>query len=276
MKFRTFLLFFCLVISSIIPAEEIRFLYNRNYYPFEFTNEQGKADGFVIDVLFALAREAAYEITFIPGNWKQREEDLYNGDGYFTTGFLNHSSHDSIITSKILFSLPFSLIYRSGISPHSLKDLDGRTPLFSSGDSSEQVLYTYLKPEKVIRTKSWSDAVKALDTGYGDFAIISRIQKDLIIGEYHEKLSVMEEFHLVLPYVIYTTRWDKEKLEKLNNSLSIIRASGEFDRITGKWFAEENPLITASGKKRSLLYLIPAAIACIILLTIYKKRKVRL
>ncbi|MBN2655533.1 MAG: transporter substrate-binding domain-containing protein [Spirochaetales bacterium] len=277
MKIRTLFLFFMMTFSSIMYAEEIRVLYNSNYYPFEFTNTQGNAEGFVIDLFYALARESALEISFIPGNWKHRDEDMYNGDGFFSTGYQSESAGESIIHSKILFSVPFSLIFRTVLRPHELKDLNDKTPLFSSGDSSEDLLFRQLEPENAIRTKSWSDALKALDKGYGDYTIISTAQKDLLMGDFSETLSVMDGFSLVLPYVIYTTRWDKKKLEKLDNGLSIIRASGEFDRIVGKWFGDKPPLIRASSKeKRTLFYLIPAIIACIFLMIINKKRKVRL
>jgi len=269
---------FFLIAYISLPAERIQILYNSNYYPLEFTNDQGKADGFVIDLLYSLSREAAFEVSFIPSNWKQRERDLYRGENLFATGFKSAPRDISIITSKTLFSLPFSLLSVKELTFIDPNDLQGKIPLLSSGDSSEEPLFHYLMgPEKIIRTKSWTDAVKALDSGYGDFTIISELHKNLLDDSHGNSLFDSQNFSLALPYVLYTTKWDREKLEKLNNGLSIIRASGEYERIVEKWFAEAVPFgVSSSRGQKTLLFLIPVAILWVILLIIQIKRKVSL
>lgn len=268
-------LVFSLIISSIIHSEEIRVLYNGNYYPLEFTNDRGLPDGFVIDLIYALARESALEVSFVEGNWREREEFLLKGEIDLAPGYEFSAAAKSIKHSKRLFSVPFSLLYRKTLRPSDERGLDGSTPIYSSGDSSELLLEKRSGSEKAVRTKNWSDAVIALDAGYGDYAIVSEIHSGLMLNDYSSTLAAMEKFELHLPYVLYTTKWHKSTLEKLNNGISIIRASGEFDRIYRKWFSSspDSLIMNYERNDRTLIMVSTAALALILVIISIRKRK---
>lgn len=276
MKYFLFLLFFTGLISSAFGAEQIRIRYNGNLYPLEFTNERGKADGFAVDLIFALARESGLEVLFSPGDWRQKDRDLLQGPVDFSTGYRNKNTTSSIIYSKSLFTVPFSLVYRRSLRAPEEEGLYQSIPLVSSGDSSDPLLTERSSSDKIIRTKSWSDAVKALDAGYGDYAILSTIHWDLLSAEYGDELTTMENFDYELPFVLYTTKWNSKVLEKLNNSLSIIRASGEYSRIYRKWFGEKKDAVIVEEERFNWTGIIAAFLtaALILIVITIRKRKV--
>jgi len=82
MKSSILVLLLLIRFSYIAVPEEIDVMFNRDFYPFEFVNDDGIADGFAVDLIFAVAREAALGVNMIGGNWKFRENLLFNGDSH--------------------------------------------------------------------------------------------------------------------------------------------------------------------------------------------------
>lgn len=273
MKSILFFLFLTGLIISAAEAEQIRIMYNGNLYPLEFTDDRGKADGFLIDLIYALARESALEVTLKEGDWRRGDEMLLNNTFDFYTAYSGIKNDSSITRSRQLFSLPFALVYRRVLKPSGEKGLYSRIPLISSGDSSEPILVERSGSSKIIRTKSWSDAVKALEVGYGDYTMVSLLHWNILSDQYDSNLTAMEKFDLVLPYVLYTTKWNSNVLEKLNNSLSIIRASGEYERIYRKWFGEDSDSVIFEDEERNWTGILAAALAAALILIVINRKK---
>ncbi|MBI9097076.1 MAG: transporter substrate-binding domain-containing protein [Spirochaetaceae bacterium] len=275
-KFIMFILLF-ISLSSILKSEEIDIMFNRNYYPFEFINSDGNPDGFTIDLIYAVARESTLTINLVEGNWKSREDLLFKGSVHISPGYLIQSDNPNIIISNPLFSVPLTLLYKKSINLSDTKSLHDRILILSSGDSSGVILSAGKPVEKIIRTKSWSDSLKALRENYGDYTIISRIHFDLMEEHYRSELKEMNNFELSLPYGFYSIQWNKNYLEKLNNGISIIKASGEFDRIYRKWFGNEENLIfkRADSKQSTNIYIVAAVLVIVVIIIYRNKRKVK-
>lgn len=261
------------LVSLFAAAEGVFVLYNSDLYPLEFTNDRGQPDGFVIDLLYALGRESAMEIHTVRGNWKRGEQMLFDGQIDLVTGYDRKTENSSIIRSKALFAVPFTLLYRKTLKPSDEKGLYSRIPIISSGDSSEQVLEERTRAEKIIHTKSWSDSAEALEKGYGDYTIISALHSDIILKDYCESLDRMAGFDLSIPFLLYATTWNKELIDRINISLSIIRASGEYRRIYEKWFgSDDDALITYKDEKNRTGIILAAVLAAAAVITVILKR----
>lgn len=269
------LLFICT--STILQSEEIIVAYNRNYYPFEFINDEGIPDGFAIDLIYALARESALSVKLVEGNWKFRDEEIFQGVIDFSPGYLQKSENSSIINSKTLFTVPFSLFHRRDITISDFKRLVNNTIVLSSGDSSIPVLLEKYQFDSIIRTKSWSDSFKALLIGYGEYTIVTKVHSELMSQSAREELEELHNFTLEISYGFYSARWNGNTLEKINNSISIIKASGEYDRIFKKWFGDSENLILkrSNSNRRTNMYFVGTVLLITIYIFYMKKRKVK-
>lgn len=277
MKSSILIVLLVISVSSHLISQEIIVAFNRNYYPFEFINDDGIPDGFAVDLIFALARESALSIKLVEGNWKFREDEIYQGDIDFSPGYLQKIENPSIINSKPLFTVPFSLFYRGDLSISDSKRLGNNTIVLSSGDSSEPVIHIENYSDSIIHTKSWADSLKALQVGYGDYTILTSVHSELINSTDGEKLEKLRNFDLEIPYGFYSARWNGNTLEKINNSISIIKASGEYDRIYEKWFGNsENLILKRSDSSRSTSIYIATAFLLLTMYIIYRNlRKVK-
>ena len=277
MKSFLLMILFLITISSPIFSEQINVMFTGNYYPFEFVNDEGLPDGFTIDLIYAIAREAAYTVILSENNWKNKDDLLFNGVVDVSPGYIKKSDNPSIINSKPMFSVKFSLLYQNEYKLSDKSVLKNRSLIISSGDSSEKIISNNNYSEKIIRTKSWTDTLKALSIGYGDYTIMTRIHYLLSDLKLKENLKIMNNFNLDLPYGFYSTSWNKNIIEKMNNGISIIKASGEYDRIYHKWFGDtENIIIKQAENRGSIsIYVITSLILIVILVLYINKRKVK-
>lgn len=276
---KSYILLFLLLISisSILKAEEITVTFNRNYYPFEFINTDGIPDGFTIDLIYAVAEEAALTVNLIEGNWKIREDQLFKGEIDLSPGYLAKTINSSVNHSKPLFNVYFSFLFLKSNTIQNKNDLKSRTLVISSGDSSVMAISPENYSDKVIRTKNWHDSVKALSSGYGDYTIISTVHSEILEREYPDKTGILNNSAIKLPYVFYCSQWNRNMLDKINNSISIIRASGEYDRIYRKWFADGKHLINAESSSPGGIgmYITAFVILAVVLIIIKNRRKVK-
>lgn len=277
MKNYILILLLLTIFSSILASEEIVVMFNRNYYPFEFVNDEGNPDGFTIDLLYAIAREAALTIILTDKNWKDKDSLLFNGDIDLAPQYLSKNENRSIINSDTLYSVPFSLWFNKRLPFQDKTNLKDRIFILSSGDSSEDPKIEKNYSEKYIRTKSWSDTITALSAGYGDFALVSNIHKNSLIRFSENNLSQLINFELTLPYGFYAAKWNQNLINSVNNGISIIKASGEFDVIYKKWFGREKKLIlTGSETGNSItIYIISTIVLMVAILYYIKRRKAK-
>jgi len=272
-------LFFLLLISisSIISSEEIDVLFNSDYYPFEFVNDKGDPDGFTIDLIYAIAREAAININLIKGNWQLSDDALYSGNIDLVPRYLPEKTAEHIITSDSLFSVYFSFIQKKAVSYKNFNSLRNRTVILSSGDSSEEYLISREYSAQEILTKSWMDSLNALNNDYGDYSIVSTIHYKLYSDEFKNRLHIINDLNLSVPFGFTAAKWDKNIINNVNNGISIIKVSGEFDSIYRKWFGNEENLIIKRSKSRDRIsiYIITGSILVLVILFLINKRKVK-
>lgn len=273
---KSFLLGIALSAITLSPllSDEITVIYNDDFYPFEYKNSRDQPEGFVIDLIYALSREAAVEIHWRAGEWQERENAIYNGLADLTSGYFIQSSNPSIVTTKTLFSVPFSLLYRTNLSGSVNEPGEGRKALISSGDSSYPVLEKRNGAELTVSSSLWSDIPSNLEKGFGDYALLSTLHWSFLQDKYIDSIISMENFDLQLPYVLFTSSRNTYLLEKMNNGLSIIKASGEYERIYNKWFPhQENALVTDFDDPQILRYILLSAIVIIFISSIIMKKR---
>ncbi len=263
-------------ISSFVHSREINVCFNNDNYPFEFVNDNGNPDGFTIDLIYAIGREAAITLNFIDESWKNLEDQLFNRDVDLFLIYKNsNTKKDFIIYSYPLYYSYFALYTRNNFNGAKNRNLKGETLILSSGDSSIPLISENYPNSEIIKTKSWSDSLSSLSLEYGDYAIITTIQGEIYNRELNSSIQKLDGFELKLPYYIATAKWNKALLEDINNGISNIKASGEFDSIYKKWFGTtENILLKRDyGINKIRIYLmIPAFIAVLIYLLVRGKK----
>lgn len=209
-----------------------------DYPPFEFYDADGKLSGFNIDILNAVARKMKLNIDIQLGPWRDVREKFEKGKIDLVTGMYKSPDRDK----KADFTIPhfiasYVIFVRQGSSISEYNDLAGKDIIVQDADIGHDFILEKGIAGNIITKTNWGDGLKDLSAGKGDCAIVSLLQ-----GEIIKKKFNLENIHytgVVLfqqRYCIAVREGDAELLSTLNEGLSLLKNSGEYDAIYDRWF----------------------------------------
>ena len=234
--------------SAAAPAaegKEYKVAMNAQFPPFESMNSAGQIEGFDVDVMNAIAKEEGFKVTYHQQAW----------DGIFAS--LKAGDNDILISGititddrkkEMLFSEPYYKITQVVLVPQGkniasvedLKKMDkvGVT-IGTTGDlAAQKILGT--TSEKIIRLENLPLMLKEVETG----AVDAVISDSAVVADYVKKkgdkgFTMVEVPDFTVEYYGIAVRQDdKALMDKINSGLKKIQASGEYDKISDKYFAK--------------------------------------
>ena len=234
--------------SSAAPAadgKEYKVAMNAQFPPFESMNSSGQIEGFDVDVMNAIAKEEGFKVTYHQQAW----------DGIFAS--LKAGDNDILISGititddrkkEMLFSEPYYKITQVDLLPQGkkivsvedLKKMDkvGVT-IGTTGDLAAQKILGATS-EKIIRLENLPLMLKEVETG----AVDAVISDSAVVADYVKKkgdkgFTMVEVPDFTVEYYGIAVRQDdKALMDKINSGLKKIQASGEYDKISDKYFAK--------------------------------------
>ena len=234
--------------SSAAPAaegKEYKVAMNAQFPPFESMNSSGQIEGFDVDVMDAIAKEEGFKVTYHQQAW----------DGIFAS--LKAGDNDILISGititddrkkEMLFSEPYYKITQVVLVPQGkkivsvedLKKMDkvGVT-IGTTGDLAAQKILGATS-EKIIRLENLPLMLKEVETG----AVDAVISDSAVVADYVKKkgdkgFTMVEVPDFTVEYYGIAVRQDdKALMDKINSGLKKIQASGEYDKISDKYFAK--------------------------------------
>lgn len=226
------------------PLHTITARGDHNYPPFEFINAQGEADGYNVDLINALAKTMGLTVKIELGPWDEVRKQLQQGNIDLLIGMYNTAERDKVVD----FSIPtiinsYALFVRHDSPIHNLEDTRNKKIIVQKGD----LAYDYVKEQRLTDSKSiiakieWTDVLVALSQGAGDVAIVSRLQGQRSIHELKLKnLKTVGPPILQRKYAMAVREGNSALLSQINEGLSILKTTGEYQRIHHKWFGVVN------------------------------------
>ena len=234
--------------SSAAPAaegKEYKVAMNAQFPPVESMNSSGQIEGFDVDVMNAIAKEEGFKVTYHQQAW----------DGIFAS--LKAGDNDILISGititddrkkEMLFSEPYYKITQVVLVPQGkniasvedLKKMDkvGVT-IGTTGDLAAQKILGATS-EKIIRLENLPLMLKEVETG----AVDAVISDSAVVADYVKKkgdkgFTMVEVPDFTVEYYGIAVRQDdKALMDKINSGLKKIQASGEYDKISDKYFAK--------------------------------------
>ena len=234
--------------SAAAPAaegKEYKVAMNAQFPPFESMNSAGQIEGFDVDVMNAIAKEEGFKVTYHQQAW----------DGIFAS--LKAGDNDILISGititddrkkEMLFSEPYYKITQVVLVPQGkniasvedLKKMDkvGVT-IGTTGDLAAQKILGATS-EKIIRLENLPLMLKEVETG----AVDAVISDSAVVADYVKKkgdkgFTMVEVPDFTVEYYGIAVRQDdKALMDKINSGLKKIQTSGEYDKISDKYFAK--------------------------------------
>ncbi|HNX25022.1 MAG TPA: transporter substrate-binding domain-containing protein [Spirochaetota bacterium] len=210
-----------------------------DYPPFEFNDDKGNPAGFNIDILNRIAAIMHLDIKITLGRWSEVREKLERGEIDIITGMFKTPGRER----NADFSIPhfistYVIFVREGSVIKNLEDLKGKEVIVQEGDLAHDFILENGSAGKIITKRDWNETLTSLSRGEGDCAIAALLQGLLIIDKYKiTNVVPLNKFILQRSYCIAVKKDNPELLAEINEGLSILKTSGEYDRIYEKWFS---------------------------------------
>ena len=234
--------------SAAAPAaegKEYKVAMNAQFPPFESMNSAGQIEGFDVDVMNAIAKEEGFKVTYHQQAWDGIFASLKAGDNDILISGITITNDRK---KEMLFSEPYYKITQVVLVPQGkniasvedLKKMDkvGVT-IGTTGDLAAQKILGATS-EKIIRLENLPLMLKEVETG----AVDAVISDSAVVADYVKKkgdkgFTMVEVPDFTVEYYGIAVRQDdKALMDKINSGLKKIQASGEYDKISDKYFAK--------------------------------------
>ncbi|WP_050813989.1 transporter substrate-binding domain-containing protein [Pseudodesulfovibrio mercurii] len=273
-----------LAAPALSPAEDVpavlRSASELDYPPFALARPDGAADGFSVDLLRAVAREAGLEVRFKVGPWADIKRELAEG----RLDVLPLVSWSPERDAFFDFTIPYlqmhgSIFVRKGTRDiESEADLKDKVVLVMRGDTAEEYAERNHLAGKLLPQRSYVQALRMLSEGQGDAVLVQQvvgwqIVKKLGLTNIEDVRSPLDPTlrpggpgpmsGFVQKFCMAVHEGDHALLARLNEGLAIVFSNGTYDRLYLKWFSPILPRPKPSflqTARQSLVFVLPLAL----------------
>ncbi|PSJ46608.1 arginine ABC transporter substrate-binding protein [Zobellella endophytica] len=231
--------------ATVAQAEEVKFVTNAAYPPFEFVDENNEMQGFDIDLAKALCDVAALECSF-----HNQAFDSLIPSLKFRRYHAAIAAMD--VTPERSEQVDFSDIYYENsavfVAPQgkfgSLDELLSQTVGVQNGTSHQKYIQDKLEGEG-LQSRPYQSVQDALldmtngrlDAVFADTAVVgewlAKTEGYEVVGE-----AITDDNYFGTGFGIAVTKGNQELLDKLNQGLAELRANGTYDSLYGKYFPQ--------------------------------------
>lgn len=211
---------------------------DHSYPPFEFLDEHGNPDGFNVAVLERVAAIMGLDITVELTEWSEARRRLEDGEIDMLAGMYRTDKRDELHDFTLpFFSASYGLFVPRGSRIHGIEDLDDAVIVVHEGDLAHDFVLAEGLGSEVVAVPEWSDVLAELAAGAGDCAVFGMGQgmREVRRGDYRG-IRMVETPLFRRGYAMAVREGNAELLAILNEGLSVLRSTGEFDRIYEEWF----------------------------------------
>ena len=218
---------------------------NANFPPFESMNPNGQIEGFDVDVMNAIAKEEGFKVSYHQQAWDGIFASLKAGDNdILISGItINDERKQQMLFSEPYYKITQVILVPQGKSIKSVEDLKKMdkvgVSIGTTGDlAAQKILGT--TSEKIIRLENLPLTLKEVETG----AVDAVISDSAVVADYVKKngdkgFTMVEVPDFTVEYYGIAVRQDdKALMDKINSGLKKIQASGEYAKISDKYFAK--------------------------------------
>lgn len=246
-------------ISQTASSQTIRAGVDPRFPPFVTINEQGKVDGYAVEVLRLVAAEMDFEVSIKTAPWDEVLEHLATDKldivPMLSRSYAYENNYDLTFS---FISLPQALFaHESRSDLRFLEDSGNNRIAFAKGEVDLSLLQHASSKWEIIQTDRLSQAFALLAEGKVDTVIASRlVGTQLLKSEDLKHIQVVNNElgeRFVSSFGMGIPRGKPELLARLNEGLARLIQSGKLQSTQHKWIKLSNdesvlpPIITYGG-----------------------------
>ena len=203
----------------------------------------GQVKGFDIDMAKAVSKkvmgdEAKLELKEVTS--KTRIPLLENGDidAIIATMTITEERKKQVDFSDVYFAAGQSLLVPNDSPVTGIQDLKGKTVIAVKGSTSAKNIREKSPEAKVAEYENYAEAFTALKSKKGDALTTDN---SILLGMQKEdpNFKLVGGLFTDEPYGIAVRKGDAEMLKAVNETITELKSSGEYDKIHEKWFGKK-------------------------------------
>ncbi len=219
-----------------------------HYAPYTFVNADGQPAGFSVDLMRAVAQVMGINLEVKLDTWDNARHALENGATDFLPMMAYSAERDKLYDFSPPHTIAFDAFFtrKDAIPIRSMDDLSGKTIIVMESDQAHDYLRSLAinKAEQLILVDSLPEALRLLASGMGDTALMPKLVglaliRDLNLTNLGPSPVVVEAYNR--PFSFAVKDGNQAILERLNQGISIVKATGQYDQIYKKWFGTLEP-----------------------------------
>ena len=259
-----------------------------DYPPFSVVTD-GKADGFSVELLKAVAHEMGLEIEFKVDHWDKIKNELKNGnlDVLPLVGYSEERDDYFDFTTPYIVMRGNLFVRENDTEINTEADLYGKEIIVMRGDNSQDYAEMMNFTDKLILVDTYAEAFELLSSGSYDAVLAQSLVGQKLINDLKitnikavtrianngiDRIKVsLEGFEQKFSFAV--KEGDKELLALLNEGLAIVSENGTYEALYVKWF----PFLvdTTPNYRRIAYYFIGALFVIIITLLLFSFLMIR-
>ncbi|HDR14056.1 MAG TPA: transporter substrate-binding domain-containing protein [Desulfobacteraceae bacterium] len=213
-----------------------------DYPPFSIVHEDGRADGFSVELMRAALKAMNRDVTFRTGPWAEVRGWLERGEVQALPLVGRTPERENLLGFTFAYmTLHGAIVVREDNRDiHTIGDLWGRQVAVMKGDNAEEFLRREERGIHIHTTPTFEGALRRLSDGRCDAVVIQRLVALRLLQETGiSNLRVLEQpiEGFKQDFCFAVREGDRDTLALLNEGLAIVMADGTYRQLHAKWFA---------------------------------------
>ena len=237
------------------------------YPPFAFLDQNGQPSGFSIELMRAVAEVLGWDLQIELGPWAETKDRLARGELDVITGMFYSSTRNQEFAFTTRHSVASGDIFtRSPMRVGSLEELRGKRVVVQRNDIVHEYLGEQNLDLEFVPVDNVPQALRLVASGEEDFAAVLFMPGHYAIHEY--SLSNVRSNNLQIAPSDYSFAVQKDDVAlrlMLDEGLRIVKATGKYDEIYGKWLGVLEQQQVLDWKRRTKALIISIAVAAVVL-----------
>jgi diguanylate cyclase (GGDEF)-like protein len=212
------------------------------FRPYEWFNDEGRLDGFQIELIREIGEVTGRRVAFVSGPWSTIRARFIEGsvdvvsmfDQPVRREYADFSNPHSVLASEIFI--------RVGSKPIlSLEELNGKEVIQQAGALSTEQLQALGIRFTSIQVRDQFEAMRLLASGKHDCVVTTQVGGRYAIQKLQLQNITTSGKPILASNVAFAVKKGKtEILNLLNEGLSRLKANGSYEIIYQRWFGESN------------------------------------
>lgn len=210
---------------------------DRDLPPFEFLDDKGRPTGFNVELMQAVARAAGLEADIKLDVWRDVRSGIETGTLDAVCGMFYSGSRDRLVDfSTTHVYLHFCLFVPDGSELRSIYDLEHKKVVVQEGDIMHDFALERHLDAEIIAVPSPLDALRMLEAGKADCALLGKIQGNYLIDRHDvQRVRAVGPVVSSRRYCFAVREGDEALLARLDAGLAAVTRDGTYDRLHEKW-----------------------------------------